>query len=315
MRNLPYIIRNFRSTDFSDYVSLNREAEILEPSGRRIAPQLIAEHLGQPNYNPEQNLFVVEIASNIIGYLDVTPELITRRAILNCWVHPKHRRRGIATKLLNHAMYRAQKLEATAIYVNIAENNTIAKKVLSKLGFSFVRQFLKLRLDITKFHQTSPYTDSTMYHHLKHGEEDKLTLIQNRAFTDTWGYNPNTVEEIAYHINSSTCSPEDIALIYEKDKIISYCWTGTSYEGETISKRKGRIFMLGVDPDHRGRGMGRKALMAGLTHLKRKNLQIIELTVDSENKAALALYQSAGFKIWASNFWYKRTLNYTAGAK
>ncbi|MBA7679601.1 Mycothiol acetyltransferase [subsurface metagenome] len=66
--------------------------------------------------------------------------------------------------------------------------------------------------------------------------------------------------------------------------------------------------MLGVDPDYRGRGTGKKVLLAGLAYLKSKGRRVIELTVDSENRAACALYRSAGFKLRTSSLWYEKVL-------
>ena len=147
-------------------------------------------------------------------------------------------------------------------------------------------------------------------HHLQCGKEDKLTQLQNRSFSGTWGYNPNTVEVITYHINLNNCSPEDVLLTFDHDKAIGYCWTEISYEREAdIRERKGRIFMLGVDPDYRGRGVGRRVLLAGLAHLKSKGISIAELTVDSDNKAACTLYHSVGFEVHKSNFWYEKVMN------
>jgi len=81
--------------------------------------------------------------------------------------------------------------------------------------------------------------------YIQHGEEGKLTQLQNRAFAGAWGYNPNTVEEITFRVNSSTCSREDIVLIYEGDKAIGYCWTGISYEEGIPSIRRGGSLCLG----------------------------------------------------------------------
>ncbi len=67
--------------------------------------------------------------------------------------------------------------------------------------------------------------------------------------------------------------------------------------------------MLGTDPDYRGRGVGKRALLAGLAHLKNKGLQVAELTVDSENKVACALYQSTGFEVRAGTLWYEKAIN------
>jgi mycothiol synthase len=66
--------------------------------------------------------------------------------------------------------------------------------------------------------------------------------------------------------------------------------------------------MLGVDPDYQGRGLGKRLLLAGLSYLKGKGLQVVELTVDRENKVACTLYKSVGFKLWTSSLWYEKRL-------
>jgi mycothiol synthase len=67
--------------------------------------------------------------------------------------------------------------------------------------------------------------------------------------------------------------------------------------------------MLGVDPDYRGKGIGRDVLLAGLSYLKDRDLQVAELTVDSQNKAACALYRSVGFEVRASTVWYEKAIS------
>jgi len=315
MSNSPYTIRNYQPKDFDKYVLLNIEAEKLEPTGRCTSPRVIAEHLGRPNYSPEQDLFIAEIDGGIVGCIDVASELTTGRVILDCWIRPEHRRRGLATRLVGCAINRAKELGVKVAHVNIVEDNVVAQRVLSRLNFSLIRRFLELRLDIADVHWTDTNQAALECRYLQRGEEDKLTQIQNRAFAGTWGYNPNTVEEITYRTNLSTCSPEDIVLIYEGDKVIGYCWTGVAGEGGATSERKGQIFMLGVDPDYRGKGIGKRVLLAGLAHLKSKSLQVAELTVDSENKAACALYKSAGFKVRTSSLWYEKVINQDTGAR
>jgi len=310
MTNSPYTIRNYQPVDFNKYVLLYKEAETLEPSGRRISPQAIAENLGRPNYSPEQDLFVIIRAGSLIGYMDMVLELNIGRVILDCWLRPEHRRRGLATKLLSYAMHRAKKLGANVAHVNIMKDNIVAKSVLSKLGFKCARQFLEFKLDMAKLRWQDVNQAAQGYCHLQCGEEYKLTQIQNRCFAGTWGYNLNTVETITYRTNLSNCSPEDVILAYDGDKVIGYCWTEITYEGEvTIGERKGRILMLGVDSDYRGRGIGRRLLLAGLAYLRSKGIQMVELTVDSENKVACALYRSVGFKFWKRSLWYEKAIN------
>jgi mycothiol synthase len=140
---------------------------------------------------------------------------------------------------------------------------------------------------------------------LQPSEEGRLTQLQNRSFAGTWGFNPNTIEEITYRINLPNSSPDDIFLIFDSDKPVGYCWTRT----ESWKKTVGRIYMLGVDPDYRGRGLGRQLLLAGLSYLKSKSLRVAVLTVDSENKAARVLYKSVGFELWKSSLWYEKRLD------
>jgi mycothiol synthase len=308
MSNSLYNIRNYQPADFNKYVLLIAEAEKLEPTGRCVSPQVVAEQLKRPGYSPKQDLFILW-SEDVVGYIDVKPELTIGRVVLDFWVHPEHRRRGLATKLLSDAIDRARLLGANAAHVSIGENNVIAGRMLSRLSFSLVRRFLELGIDIADVGELDTAQRILDFRYLQPGEEDKLTQLQNRAFSGAWGYNPNTVEEITFHVNSSTCSREDIVLTYELDKAVGYCWAGVSCEEGIPSTRKGRILMLGVDPDYRGKGMGKELVLAGLARLRSKGLQAAELTVDSENKAACALYKSIGFKVQANTFWYEKAIH------
>jgi len=310
MSNPSYIIRNFRPDDLGSYVRLNVEAERLDPTGRCTSPQVLSEALGGPEHLPEQDLFVAELAGKAIGYIDVRPELAIGRAVLDCLVHPEHRRKGLATELFHHASRRAKELGARVAHVNVVEDNVAAKGLLSKLGFSFARRFLHLRLELSEALLEDRRQGALSWRHLQRGEEDKLTEIQNRSFADTWGYNPNSQEEIAYRLSLLGCSPEDVILIYQGDRPVGYCWTLTNREADIATGTSvGRIYMLGVDPDYRGGGIGKQALVAGLAHLKSKGIEVAELTVDSENAAACALYKSGGFRISSTSAWYEKALD------
>ncbi|MFC1918672.1 GNAT family N-acetyltransferase [Chloroflexota bacterium] len=310
MSNSPYVIRNYQPADFDRFALLKIEAEELEPTGRCISPQCITEALGRPGYSPGQDLFVVEIGGNLVGYMDVTPELTIGRVILDCWIYPEHRKKGLGTGLFGYAIHRAMGLGVKVAQVNIMRDNEAAKGILVGLGFRYVRRFLELRLDMTEVRWPDIDRTAPGSRHLEYGEEDKLARIQNRSFAGSWGYNPNTVEQVTYHTNLSSRSPEDVVLAYDGDEVAGYCWTGVINEGEAaVSGKKGRIFMLGVDPGYRGRGIGKRVLLAGLAHLRDKKTQLVELTVDSENEIALALYRSVGFEVRTSSLWYEKAVD------
>jgi ribosomal protein S18 acetylase RimI-like enzyme len=141
------------------------------------------------------------------------------------------------------------------------------------------------------------------------GEADRLTALQNRSFAGSWGFNPNTAAEIVYGLNMSGCAPDDVRMVYYQDRPVGYCWTRLDpAEDKAGANIKGLIHMLGVDPDFHKKGIGSIALAAGISYLKGKGVETVMLTVDSQNPAALALYESAGFTMYSKTEWYELKL-------
>ncbi len=299
----PYNIRNYRSAYFNFFVLLYQEAERQEPIGRPNTPQAIMEKLSRPDFTPEHDLLVVEKTGEIIGFLDMLPERDIKRVIIDCWLRPEHRRKGLGKKLFRRAMSRAKELGAGFLHVIIGEDNTVAAVVLSKLGFECVRRYLELSLDLNKVNRQELDRAYCDCRHLREGEEEILINIQNRSFSEHWGYNPETMETISYNMSLSHRSPRDIVLACEEDEVTGYCWTEITAVGQ------GRIFMIGSDPDYRGKGIGRKTLLAGLANLKYMGVSDVWLTVDSENKEALSLYESTGFKLLKNYLWYEKPVS------
>ena len=310
MTNPAYTIRNYRPGDFHRLIQLACEVEKLKGTFCCTSPQDFIEDLGKPHRFPENNLFIAEIAGSIMGYLDVMPELTIGQVVLNCLVHPRHRPRGLVRRIVECGIQRAGALGVNRARVNIPQNNATARRLFARMGFEVVRRFLELRLDLSVTDELKTKRIVSPCRRLRRGEEDKLTQLQNRSFSDAWGFNPNTVEEIVYRTRLPRCSPRDIIIAFDFDKPVGYCWTRTSERvDEDMNGCKGHIYMLGVDPDHRGKGVGKRVLIAGLSHLKGKGVRRVELTVDSANTAACALYRSVGFEVSAATLWYEKVLS------
>ncbi len=304
-----YIVRSYRVGDFERYVRLMTDAEAVEPTGYTITSQTLRERLARPGYNPERDLFFVEAGQRLAGYLSMVIEIPIRRAVLDCWVRPEERRKGLATKLLCYAMARASEAGAAAVNISVAEESATVRSILLRRGFRHMRTFLELRLDMggssgQVFGQPVPGS-----RHLRPGEEAALAQLQNRAFTGNWGFCPNSTEEIRYRLNLSDSSPGDVLVIGGDGEISGYCWTWLLPPAAGTDWPRGRVLMLGVDPDCKGKGIGLKALAAGLACLKERGACCAELTVDSENAIAFNLYQSIGFTVRRKTLWYERMVN------
>ncbi len=309
MRKKSFNIRNYRPSDFENYVQLHTEANKLDRSVRSVSKQRLAEDLGHPSFDPQNDLFIEERGGSIIGYAGVFLEPAINRAILDCMIHPLHRKKGVATELILRAIQHAREADSQVVQVYIPKINLPARNLASRLDFKYIRHFYGLKLDPQKIRLPDVEPSAYVIRSLEADEAAKLTYIQNRAFADSWGFNPNTPGEIAYRINLSSCSPENIMMAYLNHQPIGYCWTRIMMEeNPEADEMKGEIHMLGVDPDFRKRGIGRNVLLAGLSHLKSKGVSIVELTADGEEQVALGLYESVGFKVCSRADWYEKTL-------
>ena len=310
MKKLDFTVRNYRPSDFNDYVRLQVASERHDQSGRHISKQRLAESLGHPSFHPQSDLLIAERGGRLVGYVAIFLEPGIGRALLDGLVHPLHRNKGIATELFNHAIQYAKKKGVKVVQVCVAENNLAARNFVSVLGLQYVRRFIVFRLDLAAMRFHACTSGAYIIRNLKHGEEKLLTDIQNRSFANAWGFNPNTRDEIAYRINLSSCSPKNIIMAFRGDKPVGYCWTRMLSEKNRASGiMNGEIHMLGVDPDFQKKGIGRKVLLAGLSYLKNNNISIVELTADSENRGGLRLYKAVGFKEFMKTEWYEMALN------
>ena len=309
MSNHTYTIRNYHHNDFDNYVRFRMEAEKREPSAELLSPHHIAEELAVPKYFPERDLFVAEMTGSIIGYISVFLELEIGRALVEGLIHHQHRKKGAAIKLFRYALQYAKNAGVKVAQINMPETNTAAKSLMSDLDFRFIRHFLELKLDLYNTHFPDVNPGEFFMRRLQRGGEDKLTGLQNRCFIGSWGFNPNTTEDIVYRLNLSGCSPEDVIMAYEEDRPVGYCWTRKILlAGTDPQENKGLIHMMGVDPEYRSKGIGKKVLLAGLKYLRCNNICRVELTVDKKNPAARGLYESVGFKESMILEWYEKKL-------
>ena len=309
MNRLTCHIRNYRPDDFESYVRFHDEARKLVSVPSRTLPLMIAMQLHRPHYVPTQDLFLAIADGKVVAYLDVSRETEIGRVVLDCMVCPDERRKGIATALLDHATHYATEMGIQIVHVNIARDNVAAKGLLQGLGFTYVRRFIEFGLNFAN--TPLPHVTETEFtcRHLQNGEEQVLAELQNRAFINTWGFNPNTMEDIVYSLKLQAGNPSNIILAIIENQIIGYCWT-VLQAGKGIPSvgQSSLIHMLGVDPEYRGQGTGKILLSTGLRYLKGKGTGSVILTADSENTDACNLYRSFGFRVISTSLWYERRL-------
>ena len=76
-------------------------------------------------------------------------------------------------------------------------------------------------------------------------------------------------------------------------------WTKVHPPGDAGPDPAGEVYVLGIDPDAQGLGLGRALTALGLAHLRRVGLEQVLLYVEEDNVPAVALYERTGFTRFA----------------
>ena len=302
-----FSIRPFSQVDFPSYVSVVAAAEAVDGIGRPISESRLAEELNRPNYHPEENCFVARFDSTVVGYVRVMPELEIERVILEAVVHPEYRRRGIGKRLLEEGVSRGRGLGAKLAHVGIPQNSSALCHLVEKRGFSLVKRQHQLLLpnsiDVGEVQLGPPYR----IRYFAPGDEETLTYIQNLCFSGSWGFNPNTVDEVRYNVAASYCQGEGVFFAEKDSEAVGYCWTQIEEMG-SAGDRKGVVWMIGVSPEYRGKGIARALMVYSIDYLRSQGVKAVGLTVYSDNIGALKLYYSLGFTVKRDTLWYEKKL-------
>ena len=72
-------------------------------------------------------------------------------------------------------------------------------------------------------------------------------------------------------------------------RLLGFHWT------KRHSADLGEVYVVGIDPDAQGRGLGKLLTLAGLHHLAEAGVREIHLYVEADNEPAVRLYSGLGF--------------------
>ena len=304
-----FIIKKYSEDDFQPFREFYKFALVQDGSEERFFRALQIKQ-NRPHYSPQKDLFIAEYNKKIIGFADITPELGIERIIVEGFVHPQYRQKGLATQLMGKVFQRGMKLGARCSHICIPESSSITKKFLFKLGFSSARCYLELKTDFSEVSERGYDLSSSQISHLNNRDEAVLADIQNKIFSGSWGFCPNEPDDIRYYLDLTQSELEDILLIKKGTETAGYLWPLMLPAPDLSGGRKrGCIHMFGVKPEFRGMGLGKELLSIGHVFLKRKGAGTVELTVDQDNTQAYSLYRSFGYRVTARKFWYEKDLS------
>ncbi|PSL55023.1 mycothiol synthase [Saccharothrix carnea] len=212
-------------------------------------------------------------------------------------VHPDHRRRGHGTALVEAVADRAKPLRIWS-----HGGHPGAGALAAALGYRKVRELLRLRRPLDADLPGPVLPDGVTLRTFVPGrDEAAVVYVNHRAFSWHPEQSAMSIEDVRQKEEQPWFDPAGFLLAVDAEgRLLGFHWT------KAHTAELGEVYVVGVDPDAQGGGLGKAITLAGLAHLRDAGLRQVMLYVESDNAAALAVYDRLGFTRWDSDVQYAR---------
>ncbi|MFD1151274.1 mycothiol synthase [Saccharothrix hoggarensis] len=268
-----------------------RAADGVAPVGEAVVLRLRPEARGS-------NHLLARDGDVLVGYLhlDVFGDSDGNK-VAELAVHPEHRRRGVGSALVTAVAERAEPLRVWS-----HGGHPGAAALAAKLGYRKVRELLRLRRPLDDDLPPSVLPEGVTLRTFVPGrDEAAVVYVNHRAFAWHPEQSAMSIEDVRLKEGEPWFDPAGFLLAVDADeRLLGFHWT------KKHTTDLGEVYVVGVDPDAQGGGLGKALTLAGLAHLRDTGLTEVMLYVESDNAAALAVYGRLGFTRWDSDVQYSR---------
>lgn len=179
-----------------------------------------------------------------------------------------------------------------------------ARALAARRGLVVVRELLRLGRPLTDLPPARTLPDHARLRSFRPGHDEAAWLDVNaRAFADHPEQGRMTAADLAARMAEDWFDPAGLLLAVaadDPDRVLGFHWTKVTPQ----QPGSGEVYVLGVDPDAAGGGLGGALLDAGLAHLVDRGATTVDLYVEGDNEPALGLYRRAGFDELARDVMY-----------
>jgi mycothiol synthase len=240
---------------------------------------------------------VAEVDDAIVGYLNLVPAA-DAPAMAEAAVHPDARRRGIGSELIRTGL--AEGGSGARVWAH--GNLEPARATAAALSLVAARELLQMRRPLSELPPVT-VSDGVLLRTYQGPRDDaELLRVNNAAFSWHPEQGGWTDADIAERRGESWFDPEGLFLAFDVQtgKLLGFHWT--KIHGPAL----GEVYVVGVDPDAQGRGLGATLTLAGLHYLADRlgPDSTVTLYVEADNSAAVKTYERLDFEVFTADVAY-----------
>lgn len=210
-------------------------------------------------------------------------------------VHPEHRQQGVGAELVNA-------LPQDGLRIWAHGGHPDAEKLALRHGFQKVRELLRMRLRVENDLPEPKLPEGITIRPFVPGKDEAAVVyVNHRAFDWHPEQGSMSIEDVRAKEEEDWFDPAGFLLAFDaEERLAGFHWT------KVHTPDLGEVYVVGVDPDRQGGGLGRALTLAGLRHLRDQGVKEVMLYVESDNAAAVRVYTKLGFTLWDADVQYAR---------
>jgi mycothiol synthase len=251
---------------------------------------------------------VIEENKEVIAYAHLDTTDLVAGPSVEAVVHPQHRGKGLGALILKEAI----KICGDKTRIWSHGDLPPAKAIAASLKLERLWSNLLMSKSLGEIQPvTSKYPIRTFIPGL---DNQAFLDLNNKVFADYPDQGGWSEDDLKVRLNESWFDDKGFFVAEDKGELIGFCWikihgahthSHTGGNDDHGHEALGEIYVLAVNPDYKGQGVGRDLTITGLNYLKYQGLNNVMLYVGVENKPAFKLYKSLGFNEFGSDVMYR----------